>query len=123
MPRAPLTTLQAILTVQLMAKPKDDTRVRPIGVGTAFRRLTSALYFREHGDELKTAAGPHQYGVGVTNGITLMYKALQHTFLHHHGRTILHLDLTNAFNLARREELLSIAAKVAPHAPGSYILS
>lgn len=83
--------------------------VRPIAVGTIWRRLCSQLAVNAVCKDITTYLGSHQFGVGIPfGGEGIMHAANRLLELKgtHCTQTMLLVDFTNAFNLVDRATLI-----------------
>ena len=99
---------------------KKDGGIRPIAVGSTFRRLTvkvgSRPVVRALGEELR----PNQLGVSTRGGCeATAHAARRHVRNCRHRRVLLKIDMRNAFNSLRRDTFLSVARV---RTPGLYKL-
>ena len=97
-------------------KDKDDTsNLRPIGIATALRRVTSTHLSNCSSPYAAALMAPIQMGIGISGGldfITMTARMRAERHIHKkYERTMIFLDLTNQFNNASRaklEELLTL---------------
>lgn len=95
----------------LTALNKVNSDVRPIAVGTAYRRIASKIASRHGISMVKDSFYPHQYGVGIRKGSELIV----HNVRNYLSRKIeantpfvmLKVDFANAFNTVRRDVVLN----------------
>lgn len=88
---------------------KPDGGLRPIVVGTIWRRLCSKLAASVVRNEMACYLGDHQFGVGIPcGGESILHSA--NIFLEmqgtHNTLTMMLVDFTNAFNLVDRTTLI-----------------
>ena len=97
---------------------EDDTDLRPIGIATALRRLSSAHYSVCSSPYVASKLAPLQMGIGISGGIdfiTMTARMKAEKYIHEkYGRTMAFLDLTNQFNNASREKLKEILTSDFP---------
>ncbi|XP_026456108.1 uncharacterized protein LOC113357059 isoform X2 [Papaver somniferum] len=96
---------------------KPGGGLRPIAVGTIWRRLCSKLASTSVCKNLNIYLGNHQYGVGIPcGGESILYAA--NRFLEMHGsdntKSMLLIDFSNAFNMVDRS---TIIREVRTHCP------
>ena len=89
---------------------KKDGGIRPIAVGSTFRRLSvkvdSRPVVRVFGEELR----PVQLGVSTSGGCEAAAHAVRRYVRDCcHRRVLLKIDMHNAFNSLRRDSILSVA--------------
>ena len=99
---------------------KKDGGIRPIAVGSTFRRLSvkvgSRPVVRALGEELR----PNQLGVSTRGGCeATTHAARRHVRNCRHRRVLLKIDMGNAFNSLRRDTFLSVTRV---RTPGLYKL-
>ena len=96
----------------------DDTDLRPIGIATALRRLSSAHFSVCSSPYVASKLAPLQMGIGISGGIdfiTMTARMKAEKYIHKkYGRTMAFLDLTNQFNNASREKLKEILTSDFP---------
>ena len=113
---APDPVLSALRTGELVALCKDsspDPEVRPLLVGSTLRRLGLRALVRVKKEQLREAAGDHQYGVGRKAGAQLLYKRLEVQAELRPDAVFLKVDLRAAFQtLERGPALQALSAKV-----------
>ncbi|KAJ0170830.1 hypothetical protein K1T71_013602 [Dendrolimus kikuchii] len=91
----------------LCALKKKDGGIRPIAVGTVYRRLAAKCCCKKKAEDLKLYFQPNQLGFGSRGGCEAAVHALR-TFLQHNGGDlVLKVDVKNAFNSVDRSALLS----------------
>ena len=98
--------------------PNDTTKLRPLGIPTAIRRLIASHVARTLRDKFSSHLLPYNYAVGVPNGSDFVVKAMQlsiEKFIDHPQRTnklptraAVFFDLTNQFNSVSREEFFNV---------------
>ncbi len=81
--------------------PEDQTKLRPIGMGTAYRRITGKYLMMLLDEEIAKVLTPHgQWGIAVRGGIDFMIhtsRVLVERYLqpNYETRTAIALDLVN----------------------------
>ena len=103
---------------------KDPTKLRPIGVPTAIRRIITnhlAKYFRRR---FARDLLPFNFAVGIDNGMDFVVKSLQLTMEKYitnpqsegkaPSRAFISLDLANMFNEISRDYIFNIVTKRYP---------
>ena len=97
----------SIFGAGLCALEKDNNDVRPIAVGTTYRRLAVKTALRPLTDELGASLTPIQLGFGCRGGC----EAAVHAARTFHSQlspdeVIVKLDIKNAFNSLQRHQML-----------------
>lgn len=122
------TTIQESFAAQyviaLHKDPHNLSKIRPIGIGTAFRRITAAAMLTLHGHALATFLIPHgQLAINVPGGLDFIVHSTQAQIQHyittpqHPTRALLTLDITNMFNaISRRACCHTISQNPTLHA-------
>ncbi len=105
----------ALFGCTLVALPKKDAGVRPIAIGTVWRRIAGKVACNFVTGRVAARLAPKQLGVGVSNGL----EACIHTtraFLENrkHDQLVAKIDFRNAFNCLRRDCLLEAVASQLP---------
>lgn len=101
----------------LCALKKKDGGIRPIAVGTFYRRLVAKIACRKMLSKLGSIFRPIQFGVGTPGGCeTVTHSARR--FINQHTsfseKVFLKLDFKNAFNMIHRDVMLQ---EVMSHIP------
>lgn len=100
---------QAFFGASLIAIRKKDGGVRPIAVGSIYRRLASKILAKRMSTALATELQPVQLGVGVRTGCEAAVHAVREYIDTHIGtpnHIVVKLDLTNAFNTVHRSTVI-----------------
>ncbi|CAK1600196.1 unnamed protein product [Parnassius mnemosyne] len=106
-----------IYGANLIALTKKDGGVRPIAVGSTFRRLAAKICVRLTRTKLQALFEPVQVGFGTRGGCEAAVHAVR-TFLKSDScEVLLKLDLKNAFNSVNRDTLLK---EIKIHVPEIY---
>ena len=105
--------------------PETLTSIRPIGIGTALRRIAAAHAMTATKDTAAEFLAPHQYAVGLSSGINMITHTMQtlvdshiESPLNHNEpptRAILVLDLKNMFNSISMVKAREIIYTQFPH--------
>lgn len=92
----------------LCALVKKDGGIRPIAVGSVFRRLTAKLACRHVQSGLSDYFMPNQLGVGVKRGCEILIHAVRHyvTSPENSRKVLLKIDYANAFNSISRDIMM-----------------
>ena len=119
---------QAILRrtylVALEKDPDDKTKLRPLGVPSAIRRIAAAAVLSEYSSVIAENLLPFNFAVGVSGGCDVIAKTMQLGVDKYNTepeqcnnlptRALASLDLVNMFNAISREELREIVANDFP---------
>lgn len=100
----------------LTALMKKTGGIRPIAVGTTWRRLSAKIACRRVASVLSNLFLPNQLGVGIPNGAEAGAHAarIYYTSRHNGVRVFLKIDVKNAFNEIRRDALLRKVKSTVP---------
>ncbi|KAJ8721909.1 hypothetical protein PYW08_004311 [Mythimna loreyi] len=100
----------------LFALEKKDGGVRPIAVGSVFRRLTAKLACRAVKEDMARYLQPHQLGFGTRLGCEAAIHATRSFVMNpeNEDSIVLKLDIRNAFNTLERDVLLSEVKEKIP---------
>ncbi|KAG7301774.1 hypothetical protein JYU34_014797 [Plutella xylostella] len=105
----------------LCALSKSDGGIRPIAVGSVFRRLVAKVGGRAVKSEMSVFLQPHQLGYGTALGCEAAIHATRSFAMtgceNASNDIILKVDLKNAFNSIERDGMLS---KIQEHIPTLY---
>jgi hypothetical protein len=104
--------------------PADTTKLRPLGIPTAIRRLIASHVAHTLRDKFASHLLPYNYAVGIPNGSDFVVKAMQlsiEQFIQTPQRTntlpsraAVFFDLTNQFNSVSREEFFNVIENSFP---------
>ena len=104
----------------LCALSKKDEGIRPIAVGTTFRRLTTKAGLKPISRELGISFRPNQLGYSSKGGSEAAAHAARHYLTSNtQDKVFLKLDIKNAFNTMNRDVILQ---KVKEEIPSLYNL-
>ena len=104
----------------LCALSKKDEGIRPIAVGTTFRRLTTKAGLKPISRDLGNHLRPNQLGYSSKGGSEAAAHAARHYLMSNtQNKVFLKLDIKNAFNTMNRDVILQ---KVKEHIPSLYNL-
>jgi hypothetical protein len=102
----------------------DNTKLRPIGIPTAIRRIIASHIAKQWKDKFALYLLPYNFAVGVPNGMDFIIKTMQlsiERFIDQPQRrnqlptrSAVFVDLTNMFNSVSRHELFDIIATDFP---------
>ena len=100
--------------------PHDPTKLRPLGIPTAIRRLIGSHVARTLRQKFANHLLPYNYAVGVPDGSDFVVKAMQLSIEKYIDnpqqsnrlptRAAIFFDLTNQFNSVAREEFKNVIA-------------
>ena len=96
---------------------KPDNGIRPIAVGTIWRRLVSKVAMKGVGKEMTKYLNDFQFGVDVFGGAEAVLHSANRVLSEHHADgslVMLTVDFSNAFNLVDRSALLHEVKKMCP---------
>nr|GEX60898.1 putative reverse transcriptase domain-containing protein [Tanacetum cinerariifolium] len=88
---------------------KPDSGIRPIAVGTIWRRLVSKVAMKGVGKEMSKYLSDFQFRVGVSGGAEAILHSVNRVLCEYHNDgslAMLTVHFSNAFNLVDRSELL-----------------
>jgi len=69
--------LRQTYLVALEKDPDDKTKLRPLGVPSAIRRIASIIALREYTPVIAEYLLPHNYAIGVNGGVDVVIKSIQ----------------------------------------------
>ena len=102
----------------------DNTKLRPIGIPTAIRRIIASHIAKHWKDKFALHLLPYNFAVGVPNGMDFIIKTMQLSIDRFIAqpqqlnklptRSAVFIDLTNMFNSVSRHELFDIIANDFP---------
>ena len=92
---------------------KNNWKHRPLAIGTAWYRFIGKAALAMLGDSVGRQLAPCQLAVGISDGISIGAKLLQH-LRNVPENVILSLDISNAFNSLRRNRILEGLCQYAP---------
>jgi hypothetical protein len=108
----------------LHKSPTDPSKLRPLGIPTAIRRIVASHVARTLKNKFASHLLPFNYAVGIPNGSSFVVKAMQlsiekyittpQTQGHLPSRAAIFFDLTNQFNSVSRQEFFHV---IATHFP------
>jgi hypothetical protein len=108
----------------LHKSPTDPTKLRPLGIPTAIRRIVASHVARTLKSKFASHLLPYNYAVGIPDGSSFVVKAMQLSIEKYIGlpqkngeiplRAAIFFDLTNQFNSVSRQEFFHI---IATHFP------
>jgi len=104
--------------------PNDETKLRPIGIPTAMRRIMTTHIAQQWKDKFALHLLPYNFAVGIPNGMDFIIKSMHlsiEKFINSPqqnnltpSRAAIFVDLTNMFNAVSRTELFDIINKDFP---------
>jgi hypothetical protein len=107
--RCPLSLAEFVASAPLTPLLKPDGGIRPIAVGTIWRRLVSKVAMKGVGKDMAKYLNDFQFGVGVSGGAEDILHSINRVLNLRHGDgslTMLTVDFSNALNLVDRLALL-----------------
>ena len=110
---------EAIFGASLCALSKKDGGVRPIAVGSAYRRLAGRILAHQATSRLSPELSPIQLGVGVPRGCEAAVHAVREhitglSATQDTSFVLVKVDIKNAFNSLRRDTLLRRVRQKCP---------
>ena len=98
----------------LTALRKKDGGIRPIAVGSTYRRLATKVGLKPLSAQLGQELRPVQLGYGTPGGCEAAVHATRHFAAHLKEDSVaVKLDMRNAFNTVRRDHFLRVAREFA----------
>ncbi|XP_065318858.1 uncharacterized protein LOC135926853 [Gordionus sp. m RMFG-2023] len=92
---------------KLIALEKPNKDIRPIAIGTVFRRLVAKLIASKIKDNAALILAPHQLGIGIQGGCEIATHATRiHLQTNPSDEILVKIDFSNAFNSIRRSHFL-----------------
>ncbi|XP_026741618.1 uncharacterized protein LOC113503735 [Trichoplusia ni] len=108
------SVIDVLYGANLCALRKRDGGIRPIAVGTTYRRMAAKICCKFYGEIISKKFQPLQLGYGSKGGCEAAVHALP-TFLNSgKGEVVLKVDIKNAFNSVNRDTLLAEAKNELP---------
>ncbi|PWA80994.1 hypothetical protein CTI12_AA190310 [Artemisia annua] len=107
--RCPTILAEFVASAPLTPLLKLDNGIRPIAVGTIWRRLVSKVAMKGVGKEMSKYLSDFQFGVGVSGGVEAVLHSVNRVLSEYHNDwsfAMLTVDFSNAFNLVDRSALL-----------------
>ncbi|GJS71154.1 putative reverse transcriptase domain-containing protein [Tanacetum coccineum] len=107
--RCPPILAEFVASAPLMPLLKPDNGIRPIAVGTIWRRLVSKVTVKCVGKEMSKYLSDFQFGVGVSGDAEAVLHSVNRLLSEYHNDgslAMLTMDFSNAFNLMGRSALL-----------------
>ena len=107
--RCPTSLAEFVASAPLTPLLKPDNGIRPIAVGTIWRRLVSKVSMKGVGKEMVKYLNDYQFGVGVRGGAEAILHSVNRVVSERHNDgslAMLMVDFSNAFNLVDRSALL-----------------
>ena len=121
--QVPMCGRDAIYCASLCALRKKDGGLRPIAVGSVYRRLPARIAARFAANLLGPQLRPVQLGVGTPLGCEAAVHAVREFTQDSHqqsARLIVKVDVMNAFNSVRRDVVLRC---IKEHCPEAYAMA
>nr|XP_049694318.1 uncharacterized protein LOC126054131 [Helicoverpa armigera] len=108
------TVIDVLYGANLCALRKKDGGIRPIAVGTTYRRMAAKICCKFYSEDVSEKFQPLQLGYGSKGGCEAAVHALSTYLNYGNGDVILKVDIKNAFNSVNRDTLLAEAKKEIP---------
>ncbi len=117
--KVPDTVCPLLYGASLCALGKKAGGIRPIAVGSTFRRLTAKVCVRRVKERAVQLLSPGKFGFGVRNGCEIVSHTVRRfcAFPHTSSQIVCKVDFKNAFNSMRRDVFLDM---VRNHFPEIY---
>ena len=109
---------QYFASARLIPLLKKDNGIRPIAVGSTWRRLCGKIVNLLISDQISPLFTPIQFGVGVQFGSEVIVHSIRHALkLNSTNKdfVLLQADFSNAFNCVSRPAFLTAVATHLPH--------
>ena len=115
----PEYAIPAVFGASLCAVGKREGGVRPIAVGSVYRRAAGKLGVRQSSSRLAAELAPVQLGVGVSGGCEAAVHATREyaaiiSSNPASDQVLVKIDMKNAFNTVRRDTVLKEIARRCP---------
>ena len=110
----PTEAATAFAGARLIALCKGQSDVRPIAVGTVFRRTVAKLACSLLRDRFGSYFSPFQFGVSTPGGSERVVHLLQLSLSQHPDWVLLKTDARNAFNSVSRQRFLDLVNEHFP---------
>nr|GFA89270.1 putative reverse transcriptase domain-containing protein [Tanacetum cinerariifolium] len=107
--RCPPILAEFVASAPLTSLLKPDNGIRPIAVGTIWRRLVSKVAMKGVGKEMSKYLSSFQFGVKVSGDAKAILHSVNQVLSEYHNDgsfAMLTVDFLNAFNLVDRSALL-----------------
>ena len=115
---APEEAMQLFLRARLTGIPKRTQGTRVLACGGVPRRLVGRASSKHWKEDIKEAAGPQQFGVGIPAGTEVLHKTLSVRSETHPDHCFVALDVSNAFtSICRGAAAAQIDASLPSLAP------
>jgi hypothetical protein len=103
-----------IYGASLCALSKKDGGIRPIAIGSTFRRLASKLGCYYLSGEISNYLKPKQLGFGTRSGCEAAVHSVRSYLTNYSAEVFLKIDFKNAFNSVERDSLLLMVNNKIP---------
>jgi hypothetical protein len=107
--RCPKSLAEFVASAPLTPLLKPDGGIRPIAVGTIWRRLVSKVAMKGVGKDMAKYLNDFQFGVGISGGAEAILHSVNRVLSERHADgslAMLTVDFANAFNMVDRSALL-----------------
>ena len=91
--------------VALVKDTEDDTKLRPLAISSAFRRMASSWALSTHSAAAEEAVGPQQLGL-TRDGREIGIQNIRRAYENDPTYIVAAIDVKNAFNTVRRSAML-----------------
>ena len=116
--RIPEFATQAFFGASLIALRKKGGGLRPIAIGSTYRRIAAKVAVSKVSASIGEELRPAQLGVATSNGCEAAVHAIRayvtDASSSHQHTVLLKLDVSNAFNTVRRDTMLECARRRLP---------
>ena len=116
--------LRTTYLVALEKDPDDKTKLRPLGVPSAIRRIAAIIVIKQYSATFAEHILPFNYAIGISGGCDVIVKTLQLAVDKYiidkennnelPSRCLVSLDIRNMFNAISRERLREVIAEKFP---------
>ncbi|GKD36590.1 hypothetical protein Tco_1252099 [Tanacetum coccineum] len=123
--RCPPILAEFVASAPLTPLLKPDNGIRPIAVGTIWRRLVSKVAMKGVSKEMSNYLSDFQFGVGVSGAEAVLHSVNRLLSEYHNDGSLamLTLNFSNAFNLVDRSALLQeVRVRCDPLGPFLFAL-
>ncbi|KAJ0898259.1 putative reverse transcriptase domain-containing protein [Helianthus annuus] len=113
----PRSLAEFVASAPLTPLLKPDNGIRPIAVGSIWRRVVYKVAMKGVGKDMAKYFGDFHFGVGIPNGAEAVLHSANRLLNTHHqdgSLAMLTVNFSNAFNLVDRTALLNEVRKMCP---------
>ena len=111
--------------VALRKDPTDHTKLRPIGIPSAIRRIIASYISQTNSSHFNSYLLPHNFAAGVKGGMEFLVSTIQQEYDNYIAtpikqntcptRAIVSIDIINMFNSISKERVREIIKEKFPH--------